>query len=240
MVVLTRPAGTARALVRQLRKLGAIPLLLPGLSLRSVDATPVLRAALREALGDDLVLFSSPAAVRYAAMLAPLRTRATVLAVGQGTAAALRRHGITAPLVPPRQDSEGVLGLPALRGLQGRRIALIGAAGGRGLLQQELVARGARLRELHVYRRMAPRLDHRHVDAVLGLPADARVLLSSTEALQHLRTLLPPPAWQVLCGALAVVSSERLAAAAREAGFGCVVIAASAGVADLLAAARDG
>lgn len=236
VVVITRPAGTATALSRRVRALGGQPLALPGLSLRGVEDARASAIALRAALRDDVLVFTSPAAVRFAAKLAPLRTRAAVLAVGQGTARALRRHGIAA-IAPPRQDSEGLLEQPALRALRGRRVALIGAPGGRGLLREQFAARGAELRELHVYRRVAPRLLRRHVDAVAALPRSARVLLSSAEALDNLRQLLPPSAWARLCAATAVASSERLATAARAAGFARVRIAASAMGADLLAEA---
>jgi len=235
-VVITRPAGTAAPLARRVRALGGEPLALPGLSLRGAEDARAAAKALRAALRDDVLVFTSPAAVRFAARLAPLRTRATVLAVGQGTARALRRHGMAA-LAPERQDSEGLLEQPALRELRGRRVALIGAPGGRGLLREQFAARGAELRELHVYRRVAPRLLRRHLDAVAALPRSARVLLSSAEALDNLRALLPPAAWTRLCAATAVASSERLAAAARAAGFTRVRIAASALAADLLAAA---
>jgi uroporphyrinogen-III synthase len=239
VIVITRPAGTGSALARQVRARGGVPLLLPGLALRGAEDQALARAQLREALRRDrLLLFTSPAAVRFAAALEPLRTQATVLAVGQGTAAALRRHGLGVQAPTRRQDSEGLLDLPALHDVRGRGVALVGAAGGRGLLQQRLVDGGARLREVHVYRRIAPRWDRRHVDVLMRLPASARVLLSSVQALANLRAGLPAPAWARLCKAVAVASSERLEAAAREAGFGRVRRAASAMPADLLAAAR--
>jgi uroporphyrinogen-III synthase len=61
------------------------------------------------------------------------------------------------------------------------------------------------------------------------------LLLSSAEALQHLRHALDPPIWQRLCRATAVVSSARIGNAA--AMFARVVVATSALDADLLAAA---
>lgn len=236
-LVITRPAGTAVPLARRVRALGGVPLLLPGLSLRAADDAEATRALLREALDDDVLLFTSPAAVRFAAALLPLKTAATVLAVGQGTARALWHHGLDAQAPAERQDSEGLLALPPMQQLDGRRVALVGAPGGRGLLREQLVARGARLRELHVYRRVPPRLGRRHRDALLRLPPDARVLLSSAEALDNLQAVLPAPAWSRLCAAIAVVSSERLAARARAAGFAGVRVAASAGTDDMLAAA---
>jgi uroporphyrinogen-III synthase len=237
IVVITRPAGTATALARRVRVGGGVPLLLPGLALRRVADDASAREGLQAALAEDVLIFSSPAAVRFAAALGSLRTLATVLAVGQGTARALRRHGIHAPLAPARQDSEGVLDHPALDELHGRHIALIGAPGGRGLLREQLLARGAQLRELHVYQRVAPRLDRRHVEALLQLPASALVLLSSAEALHNLCRILPPTALARLFAATAIVSSERLASAARAAGFARIELAASALSADLLGAA---
>lgn len=128
IVVITRPAGTASALARKVRALGGVPLRLPGMGLRAAPDADAVRASMRAALADELMVFTSPAAVRHAAALLPLRTAACVLAVGQGTAQALRRHGVAAPLAPRRQDSEGLLELPQLQSLRGRRVALIGAS----------------------------------------------------------------------------------------------------------------
>jgi uroporphyrinogen-III synthase len=237
IVVITRPAGTASALARRVRTLGGVPVLLPGLTLRGVADEATARAALLAVLQNDVLIFTSPAAVRFAAALASLQTTATVLAVGQGTARALRRHGVLAPLTPLRQDSEGLLDHPVLQRLHDRRVGLIGASGGRSLLREQLAARGARLHELHVYQRARPRLDRRHVEALLQLPPSAQVLWSSAEALQNLQQLLPGAAWARLCAATAVVSSERLADVARAAGFSRITRATSALAADLLAAA---
>ncbi|RUL69672.1 uroporphyrinogen-III synthase [Dyella choica] len=239
-VVITRPAGTGTSLAKKVRALGGTPLLLPGLSLRGVADPQHARAQWCEAQHDEVLVFSSPAAVRYALLLAPLnREHGTVIAVGQGTARALHRHGIDAQVPASRQDSEGVLSLPPFQQPHGKRVALITAPGGRGLMQQQLVQRGAKLREVHVYRRAASRLNRRHQEAVLQLPATACVLFSSTEALQNLKGQLPAAAWEHLCQAIAIVSSERIEEAAQRAGFQRIHRAASANQADLLAAACE-
>ena len=225
-------------MARKIRALGGVPLLLPGLSLRAAD-TETARAQWLKAQNDDVLIFTSPAAVRYATGLAPLTTQATVIATGHGTAAALHRIGIEAQVPAARQDSEGLLELPSLQQLQERHVALITAPGGRGLLQQQLVARGASLREVHVYHRSAPRLDRRHIDAAQHLPHTACVLLSSGEAMQNLLALLPSAASQRLREATLVVSSDRIAEQARASGFSRVYVAASATQADLLARACE-
>ena len=112
IVVITRPVGTANALARRVRACAGVPLLLPGLALRGASDPVAARDGLRAALTDELLIFTSPAAASHAAALLPLQTTASVLAVGQGTARALRRHGVAAPLAPRRQDSEGLLELP--------------------------------------------------------------------------------------------------------------------------------
>ena len=236
-VVLTRPAGSAGALARQVRARGGQALLLPGLSLRGVADPAAARHQLQQALQDDVLIFSSPAAVRHAARLGPLRSQAGVLAVGQGTLRALRRQGLVQARAPHRQDSEGLLDEPLLQQLDGRRVALIGAAGGRALLGPTLAARGAQLREVHVYRRLPPRLDRRHHSALLAASPPLVMLVSSAEALGHLAAQLPPPAWQLLRDGVAVVSSERLRDVARAAGFTRIVQAPSALGAAMLDAA---
>lgn len=238
-IVITRPVGTGATLARRVRGLGGIALLLPGLSLRATPDAVTLRAQWLSAQQDDVLIFTSPAAVRYAMALAPCDTKATVIAVGHATARALRDRGIDAQVPAARQDSEGLLQLPSIQQLQGTRVALITAPGGRGLLQEQLVARGAALREVYAYGRTAPRLNRRHIDAVLHLPEASYVLLSSGEALQNLMKQLPDAAWQQLCKATAIVSSERIAEQARSAGFVRLCLARSAAQADLLATARD-
>ncbi|WP_187770699.1 uroporphyrinogen-III synthase, partial [Cognatilysobacter lacus] len=86
---------------------------------RDDDAT---RDALRDALAADIVVFTSPNAVRAASALLPLHTRGAVLAIGDGTARALKRAGVSDVLRPSRMDSEGVLALPALADVSGRSI----------------------------------------------------------------------------------------------------------------------
>lgn len=233
-VVITRPAGTGGPLARQVRALGGDPVLLPGSSLHGLsDATA--RDALQRALSADVAIFTSPAAARFARRLQPLQGRARVLAPGTGTRTALHRAGCSRVEAPAREDSEGILGLPALQAVRGRHIALVGAVGGRGLLDRELTARGAKVQHALVYTRVPARLDRRHATA---LQRAARrplyVLLSSAEALVNILAGLPTAASRHLLAGTAVVSSARLATAAHAAGFAAVVNAGSPHAAALL------
>ena len=225
-------------MARQIRSLGGQALLLPGLALRMPESPAQTRLALEQALQGDVLIFVSPSAVRFAAQLSPLKTHARIFAVGRATAKALQRHGLIAIVPTSPQNSEGLLALPALAALNGQCVALIGAPGGRDLLRHTLQARGAIVREMHVYRRVAPRLDRRHLAPLRALPDTARMLLSSGEALRNLQQSLPGDVWQNLLRAELIVSSARLAEAARAAGFTRITQAISALAKDMLAAAQ--
>ena len=232
-VLVTRPAGTGAAFARQARALGASAIAVPGLSLRAIDVR-------RPAARFDAWIFTSPAAVRFgAAILPPRRQRSTLeaFAVGDGTARALARHGITATFPDARPDSEGLLSLANLRRVRGRRIALVGAPGGRDLIGPTLRRRGAHVESIHVYRREPPRLTRRHFDAIDAADDPLISLVSSGEALAHLVALLPPALLERLRAQPLVVSSARLVGIACEHGFAQIVQARSAAPRDLLAAA---
>lgn len=239
-IAITRPTGTGAALARRVRALGGVALPLPGSRLRAAADANAARVALQAALACDVAIFTSPAAVRFARQLAALRSRAVVRAPGAGTLRALQRAGCTHAQAPAREDSEGLLALPILQDMHGKRVGLVGAAGGRGLLDRELTARGARVLHAHVYQRLPARLDHRHAEA---LQRDSRkplyVLLSSTEALANILSALPNDARRSLLAGIAVTSSERLVDAARAAGFARVLGAASATASAMLAAVEN-
>jgi uroporphyrinogen-III synthase len=235
-LVLTRADGGA--LAQRARRLGATSVSVPGLALR-VSGDPAVVAVLRSRTRFDDWIFSSPAAVRFAHRLAaPLRLgNARVFALGTGTGAALARQGIEALAPSGRGESESLLALPALTDVRGRRIAVVGAPGGRDLIAPALRERGATVELVHVYERLRPRLTRRHFDALAAASDPLVMLVSSGEALANLGTLLPDALLRRLRAQGLVVSSARLAAQARAAGFADVSIADSAAPRDLLAAA---
>jgi uroporphyrinogen-III synthase len=240
-LVVTRPAASAASLKRRIVALGGVALSLPGAAIRAVENADAARAALAQAARADLVIFVSPNAVRHAFALSPgLRFAGAtqVSAIGAASARALVRRGVDDVLFPPeRQDSEGLLALPAFARLRGRHVALVGAPGGRDTLPDTLRARGAKVQHVDVYRRGAPRLTQRHFRALAQAAGPLLTLLSSAQALQHLQRLLPAPLFARLAAGEGIVSSLRLAEVARAAGFVRVHVAASAGSADMLATA---
>jgi len=240
-VISLRPVGAHASLRRAAAAQGARLLALSPWRLQPRDDA-ITRAALRDALGAQRVVFTSPAAVRMAQRLQPLvdaRTR-QAFAVGAGTAAALRRAGIADVSTPARMDSEGLLALPGLQALDGTTLGLVTAPGGRGEITPALQQRGARVLRADVYERVAIAPSPRALAALRALDAPAWLALSSAAALDTLLAALPVDAIAALHRARVVAASARLAQLARGHGFAGSVIADSARPRDLVAAAVAG
>lgn len=233
-VISLRPQGQHAALRRAAAAHGARLLAVSPwrIAVRDDAAT---RAALRAALAAPRVVFTSPNAVRAALALARARPRGTCLAVGAGTARALRRAGIAA-LAPQRMDSEGVLALAALGVVAGQRVGLVTGAGGRDRIAPNLRARGATVLRADVYAREPVPLARAALARLRAADGPWLLALSSGEALQHCLAQLPDDLRARLRRARVVCASARLAALARELGFAEVVTAANAQPRALLAA----
>jgi uroporphyrinogen-III synthase len=237
-VISLRPQGGHAALRRAAHRYGAGLLALSPWRIRHCDDAAT-RAALRRALQCPRVVFTSPAAVAAAHALERLHAHPgqAWLAVGAGTAAALRRAGIAQVSFPDRMDSEGLLALPALADLHDTDIGFVTAPDGRNLLVPTLVARGARVHRAEVYRRESVALSRRALEALATLQAPACLLLSSGGALEQVLAQLPQALSTRLRNAVVVAASARLAEAARTAGFARVVLADGPRPAQLMKAA---
>lgn len=236
-----RPAGEARALLAALRTRGVSARNLAAVRLVAIDPGSALLAA---ATAADRWLFTSPAAVRFLLQvarkaapdlfaatgpLARLAAQGRVFAPGPGTVRALARAGVVGARHPlSSHDSEGLLGLPALAPPLTGGLALVGAPEGRGVLAPALVARGAAVTELMVYRRQQ---SVPAAAALRDLAASPEPLLvaSSAALLQALWLALPAGLREHLrrSGRL-VAASPRIAAAATSLGLAVVAIAGSA------------
>ena len=129
-IVVTRPESRAGELVARLEALGHEVVLAPLIAVEPLPGDPV------ELEGYDWVVVTS----RTAAELLAVRARGTwprVAAIGPGTAAALREHGVEPDLVPGVSTQEGLVAeFPDPPG----RVLFAGAEAARRHLVEELGA----------------------------------------------------------------------------------------------------
>ena len=234
-VISLRPLGQHANLRRAAERRQARVFAISTLRLSALDAGRTLA----QAVAAPEVIVTSPAAVRFAQARQRLRQRTGQrwYALGAGTAAALRRAGVTRITLPERgADSEALLARPELQALRDRNVGLLTAPGGRDLIARALAERGARVRRADVYHRSPMALAPGRLRALAELPRRSALLVSSAEALAVLWAALDAGDRRALARRVAVASSARLCAHLRTLGFTRVVRAASAQPAALMAA----
>ena len=234
--LVVRPAAQAALLVQLLRQQGHAPLCCPLLEIRPGSELPRLPELLPQT---DIVIAVSAHAVKFAHHFL-LQTGLTwphidYFAVGQASADAFSEVGIEASC-PDDPRSEGLLALPALQQVSGKRVLILRGNDGRDLIARTLASRGALVHYCATYERHYPELDGdaftRHWQAA-GLDS---LLVTSGELLQRLLALVPGPQRPWLYDRLLVVPSPRVAEMAEGAGFTRIVIAQGASNQALVAA----
>ena len=223
-ILVTRPEHQAHEFAERIRAAGGHPVLFPVLEIQdTLDSRPLLDLIKR--LDEfDLAIFISPNAVNKAmSLICARRTFPASLktaAVGQGTTRALGRFGVTGVIAPTtRFDSEALLDLPELRQVKGKRVVVFRGDGGRPLLGDTLVGRGAILEYAECYRRIKPDLDIAPLLRAWENGKMDAIAITSTEGLRNLCEMVGKPGSPWLQKTALFVSHERIGEAARKLGF---------------------
>jgi uroporphyrinogen-III synthase len=201
-IVITRPAGQNERLAEMIRAAGGEPIVFPVIEILDLADTRALVAAADRLDGYQLAVFVSPNAVDKAMNVIrarrewPQHVRAAT--IGRASERALARHGVTAVIAPTgRFDSEALLELPALADVRGWRVVIYRGDGGRELLGDTLIERGATVDYVECYRRARPEADAGPLLERWARGEIDAVTVSSSEGLRNLCDLLGPPgqAW---------------------------------------------
>jgi len=171
-ILVTRPADRSARLLAELERRGAHVIVAPAIELR-----PVRSGALTEALGElargafDWVVLTSPATIRMLAerLDSPRDIRASVAAIGDGTAAAFRRYARRDADLVPRSFTTEALARAFPHG-SGRVLTPRADIAPDGL-EEALAAKGWKPLRVDAYRTLYAR----------SLPREARVPLACGE-----------------------------------------------------------
>lgn len=228
-IVVTRPAHQAAHLADLIRQHGGRPILFPVLEILDAADLAPLQALIDRLETFDLAIFISPNAVRKAMNL--IRARRTlptglrIAAIGRGSTKELKHFGVTDVVTPNvRFDSEALLDLPELADVQGKRIVIFRGDGGREVLGDTLMTRGAQIEYAECYRRARP-------DANAGILLRhwarnelAAITVTSGEGLHNLYDMVGKLARQWLTATPVFAPHERIGEIARGMGLQQVII----------------
>ncbi len=152
-VLVTRPLQQCRSLCRLVDDSGGNGMPWPAIEIDAHEPDLDALEALGGASASDLAIFVSRNAVINGVPLLTGRSTPRIAAIGPSTERALREAGLVPDVKSAGFDSEALLSHPDLDRLSGRQAIIFRGVGGRELLGEQLIARGARVTYLEVYRR---------------------------------------------------------------------------------------
>lgn len=240
-VLVTRPDEQGSALCQQLIDAGMDALHQPLISILPGGDLPAIE---KEISQFDIIIAVSQHAVSYthqALLFAGIQwpTTATYLAVGQKSAYVLSKNTQQKVHYPDISDSEHLLSLDVLQHVTKKRVLILRGNGGRELIFDTLVQRGAKVEYREVYKReniafrselLVPLWQDNGID---------QLVITSSGQLSHFVSQFPQLDLDWLFGLTLYVPSERIVQQARQLGFKKVVNTYSASNKDLLTALRS-
>lgn len=204
-IILTRPRLQNAGLQAELAKLGFPTLVFPLLEIEEIKARAISNNC-------DGVIFTSPNAVKFYQAEIAIPT----FAVGPGTQAALAKKNTSAKM-PAEFNSEGLLALPELQNVAGRKIAIVTGENPRPLLAKTLRQRGADVEIIFCYRRLRPRYSSAEIEKIVA-ERNSWIIVSSAESLANLVEIFADHVVWLYQRQL-VVTSPSLSVQAQQLGF---------------------
>ncbi len=213
-VLITRPTLQAATLLTMLDKHGLTYHHIPAVDIHYYSLNSAQLACLQQA--DIIIVISVNAVIDCV-------TSATIVAVGNVTQHALEARGYEHVMCPAVSSSEGLLEMPLLQAVKGKRIVLLCGVGGRQVLEATLQSRGAICERLEVYERIYPANREVKLQALLASESIACVVVTSGEILQNLSKMAGQHRHHLQCLPLVAIS-QRIASIAKGLGFDDVAV----------------
>lgn len=211
--------------------LGGKPLIWSAIVIEPPDDLARLADAHAKLDDYDIAIFVSANAVEFGARPrrrwpAALRT----FAPGPGTAEALAAAGIGDTRIPAKSwDSEGLLELPDLADVDGKRVVIFRGEGGREFLGNTLRTRGAIVDHVPCYRRVAPSGGAEGLVEALRDGRAHALTLTSAEGVDNLIAALSAEGREMIARLPSFAAHPRIVERARERGLQAVETAGGDG-----------
>ena len=238
-ILVTRPAHQSAFLADGIRAAGGNPILFPVLEIIDVkDLNPLINLINR--LDEfDWAIFVSPNAVNKAMSLIvkqrSLPPHLKIAAVGKGSADTLKYYGVNKVLVPTEHfDSEALLKREELQHMTDKHVVIFRGNGGRQLLGDTLIWRGAILEYAECYQREKPNVDTTSLLTAWSQGEIHAVIITSSEGLHNLFDIIGKLGQQLLKLTPVFTVHERIVQTAKNLGLEKIVKASSTGDEGLL------
>lgn len=240
-LIVTRPVAEGEEWAVALLQAGFSVLTLPLIEVRALSEPVPLTLSGSPLAAFSALMFVSRAAVRHFLATIPERgplsealqqANCRLWVTGPGSASELLGRGVAPERLdlPPSEsdefDSEALWKVVSHQvGADFRLLIVRGRTipnrqPGRPWLAEQVRRAGGEVAELLVYERVSPVWSSLQMEQARGASADGSIwLFSSSQAIENLLTLLPGQAWRQ---ARALATHRRIAATARQAGFGVV------------------
>jgi uroporphyrinogen-III synthase len=219
-VLITRPQDQAMGLTECITQQQGHALLFPVIE---IEAIPSKLWPLPDLAGIDMLIFVSRNAVSYffESIEQHIPNQICLAAVGNGTAQEIESYGYSVAVKPDDiAGSEGLLAMASLHDVAQKKVVIVRGHGGRELLADTLVQRGAEVRYVEVYQRTLPKMS---VEACLeALSADV-IICTSVAGVENLCRILSSHIDSLLLKPIIVVS-ERIKHIAEKLGFHRIMV----------------
>ena len=228
-VLVTRPVQQAKNLADGIYAMGGHSILFPVLEIADMEDTRPLLTIIARLNEFDLAIFVSPNAVNKAMHLIQanrtLPSNMKIAVVGKGSANELKQFGVTDIIVPTeRNDSEALLDQSELQQMKSKRVVIFRGNGGRTLLGDTLIERGAILEYAECYHRGRPNVDVAPLLTTWSHDKLNAVTITSSEGLHNLFDMIGQLGQQLLKTTPLFTAHERIAQKARDLGLVKIIL----------------
>ncbi len=237
-ILLTRPGRISDQLKKSIKDAGGRALHLPSLEIQAVTEPAAARQLLTGLTTFDILIFVSRNAVKYACEIFPeIAAQAAdkiILAIGSGTNEELQSAGFReVTCTNSNTGSEALLALDKLqqKNVLDRKIMILRGEGGRELLGDNLLARGAEIQYIELYSRAKPQVEPVIISNMWRVEKPDAVVVTSAEGLSNLLEMTAEKERPIFLNTRLVVISQRLQSIAESLGF-CAAIKVAMGYSD--------
>ena len=227
-ILITRPDGREMNLRRLIEQAGGNAIHYPVINIQpppELDIEQLIH--LQEKLHSfTMAIFISPTAVEQSQIYFPaLPEHFSIVAIGSKTTEALQLQNLHVDIEASEHDTASLLRDPHFQmpKIEGHRILIFRGTGGRALLGDTLIRRGAQVRYVETYQRKIPPhppLTEQQISTI------SAITISSNEGLDNLVTLMEDPS--LLIDTVIVVPSQRAHTLARQHGFKTIITSQNA------------